>query len=258
MKDHRGPALALALVFVAICLVIGADTFVPGFDKNVAALKEWQDLAGAAIALLAALYGANYLLKQINQADRIDGERSRRAAAAARAVLPLSLNDMSEYTRAVIKAVTPLLGRVGRIRVPRANLGDLPVLPTAVVRDLQTFILTAPDEPGEQVAQIISELQVVATNAESVWRNLRTPRGDAVMADTIYVLVARAALIDARVSVLFPYARRETNETPRARPKDVASALNIAGVYPEVFKNVADFADRMTRRAPLTSPDDPD
>ena len=118
------------------------------------------------------------------------------------------------------------------------------------------FILTAPDEPGEQVAQIISELQVVATNADSAWRNLQAARGDAVMADTLLVLVARAALIDARVSVLFPYARRETPETPRVRPTDVATALNLAGLYPEVFTEVAGFAARMTGRAPLTLPDD--
>ena len=256
-RDHRGPALALGLVFIAICLLIGADALVPGFADRVSSLHRWQDLAGAAIALLAALYGANYLLSQIRQADRIEAERNRRAAAAARAVLPLSLNDISEYARAIITAVTPLLGRAGRIRMPRGGLSDLPALPTEVVRDLQAFILTAPDEPGEQVAQIISELQVLATNADSVWRNLRTPRGDAVMADTIQVIVARAALIDARVSVLFPYARREANDTPRVRPADVARALNISGLYPEVFTEVAGFAERLTGRAPLTSPDEP-
>lgn len=148
------------------------------------------------------------------------------------------------------------MGRAGRIRSPRGGLRDLPALPTEVVRDLQAFILTAPDEPGEQVAQIISELQVLATNADSVWRNLRTPRGDAVMADSILVLVARAALIDGRVSVLFPYARRETEETPRVHPDDVGAALNIAGVYPDVFTDVAGFADRLTRRAPLTRADE--
>lgn len=256
-KEHSGPALGIGLVFVSICLLIGADAFVPGFAARVASIHKWQDLAGAAIALLAAIYGANYVLSQIRQADRIEAERNRRAAAAARAVLPLSLNDISEYARAVIKAVTPLLGKVGKIRTPRGGLADLPVLPTEVVRDLQAFILTAPDEPGEQVAQIISELQVLATNADFAWRNLQTPRGQAVMADTLQVIVARAALIDARVSALFPYARRETNDTPRVRPKDAATALNLSGLYPEVFTEIAGFAERLTARAPLTAPDDP-
>lgn len=256
-REHLGPALGMGLVFVSICLLIGADAFVPGFAARVSSIHKWQDLAGAAIALLAALYGANYVLSQIRQADRIEAERNRRAAAAARAVLPLSLNDISEYARAVIKAVAPLLGRVGKIRPPRGALVDLPVLPTEVVRDLQAFILTAPDEPGEQVAQIISELQVLATNADAAWRNLRTPRSDAVMADTIKVILARAALIDARVSVLFPYARRETHDTPRVRSSDVATALNISGLYPEVFTDLAGFAERLTLRAPLTSPDEP-
>lgn len=256
-REHLGPALGMGIVFVSICLLIGADAFVPGFAARVSSIHKWQDLAGAAIALLAALYAANYVLSQIRQADRIEAERNRRAAAAARAVLPLSLNDISEYARAGSKAVSPLLRRVGRTRPPRAGLVDLPVLPTEVVRDLQAFILTAPDEPGEQVAQIISELQVLATNADAAWRNLRTPRGDTVMAETIKVIIARAALIDARVSILFPYARRETDDTPRVRPTDVATALNISGLYPEVFTDVAGFAERLTLRAPLTSLDQP-
>lgn len=77
------------------------------------------------------------------------------------------------------------------------------------------------------------------------------------MADTIKVILARAALIDARVSVLFPYARRETHDTPRVRSSDVATALNISGLYPEVFTDLAGFAERLTLRAPLTSPDEP-
>lgn len=42
-----------------------------------------------------------------------------------------------------------------------------------------------------------------------------------------------------------------------AKTADVARALNIAELYPEVSTEVAGLAKRLTGRAPLTSPDEP-
>lgn len=50
-KKLLGPQLGIGAVFVAICVLIGADAFVPGFAAQVSSLREWQDLAGAGVAL---------------------------------------------------------------------------------------------------------------------------------------------------------------------------------------------------------------
>ncbi len=75
------------------------------------------------------------------------------------------------------------------------------------------------------------------------------------MADNVHALIARAALIDARVSVLFPYARRETEETPRAGVEDLRTALNIARLYPDAYPELARTASLLLRRAPLAVSD---
>jgi hypothetical protein len=87
-------------------------------------LYDWQTLIAGLIALVGAYWAVSGIGLQIAQADELEELRRVRAEAAAKAVLPLSLSELSKYCRECIQLVDRYIkGGAELPKVPH----DLPV-----------------------------------------------------------------------------------------------------------------------------------
>ncbi len=246
-KAHLGPKVGMAGVFVMICVVIAADGLKLAPRPFFTALKEWQDLIGGALSILAAVFAGNLVLSQLQQADLFEDERTRRAAVAARAVMPLSLSALAAHAHDVGETVLGLIGPTPRPKRPKGGVPAFPAPPAGVIADLQAFILAGPPEIGDEIAKAISDLQVLHAQASGVWTKLEEPgRITGVTRLDLEELVARAAAIYARVATLFPYARREAEDFRPVAEEDVLSALKLIYAFPDVYPNIAKRAVGLT------------
>ncbi len=112
------PAIAAASAVVLLFLVLLVLIW---FHSN--AVQEWQILIAGMIALTAAFVGGAYITEQIralnSQVNRqfeasqnLENERRLRKFAAARAVLPLTLSNLCEYSSRCGAALKTMLGHL--------------------------------------------------------------------------------------------------------------------------------------------------
>ncbi|MNY20122.1 hypothetical protein D3C86_1535890 [compost metagenome] len=159
---------------------------------------------------------------RLKVAADLDQRNCERDLLAARSVMPLSLTILNRYSGAVAVAADQVLSstRATRIRRRADQMPSLPDVPDAILGDLQNFIRVASPEIASNVADLLSDLQLLAARADGVWSRTVKGGGEIVMRDNYIDLVARAAILHARTSALFSYARREAKD-----PETVSSEL---------------------------------
>ncbi|WP_341018527.1 hypothetical protein [Brevundimonas diminuta] len=230
---------------------------------------EWQSLIGGILATVAALFAGRVITLQIARAETIEQARleanrlvdernTNRALMSARSVMPLTLNVLVDYTTAIAKAAIAVLDRSSdeRIELTTEEMPELPVTPRAIIADLQAFIMAAPDAIGSNVADILSDLQLLSANSESTWeRTTSEEQGEIVVKSNYEALVGRAAVLHARLASLYPYARRETEQAPGTPVEaKVATALQLWKIFPEIYPRchatAADYLKKATSPAP--------
>jgi hypothetical protein len=249
-KEHLAPKIGIGGVFVAVFVVIAADGLKLEPRAFFETLRDWQDLVGGALSLLAAIFAGNFVLSQIQQVDGIEAERRQRAAVSARAVMPLSLGVLASHAHNAGVTALGLIGNTPRPRRPKTGFPPFPPPPAGVIPDLQAFVLAGPVDIGDEIAKAISDLQVLHAQAEGVWARLQEPgRLTGVQRKDLEELVARAAAIYARVSNLFPYARREVEGFGPISEKDVENALQLMYAFPDVYPDIARRAVRLALEA---------
>lgn len=90
-------------------------------------LFEWQGLEGGGLAILAALFGAKYLRRQIRQAQQHRQDDIDRRHIAAKLTMPLALSGVVEATQKIANEIASELetyGPEGFDRTLEAILGD--------------------------------------------------------------------------------------------------------------------------------------
>lgn len=250
-KRLRDPAFGLMIFAMAPILIVASDillTYPDDFNGKqvLAKLIGWQTLLAGTLAIMASVFTARAVVVQTasaEQAERLrhkaaedlDRRNGERDLLAARSVMPLALSVLYEYVTELAEAADQVLKstRSPRVRRTAAAMPPLPAMPASVIGDLQSFIRAADVEDGRAVADLLSDLQLLAANAQGIWA--RTPKGGGtiVMRDNYEALIGRAAVQHARLSGLFPYARREVDHPLPPTERSVREALNLWFVVPD-------------------------
>lgn len=190
-------------------------------------LKEYQELVVGVLSLIGAAAAVLAVMRQIQHAQEMENERLRRRNYAARAALPHALSSLCTYVdiccaelTAVLRGGLPPNDEQG-VHLPR----DLraPVIPTDVIIALKECIEFGPHDVQQQLAHLISLLQVQIARISAPGEFIQ---GRVVAANCYYSLLGDAFEIRACVDKLYPYARREV-EHATERP-DIGGVIHAA------------------------------
>lgn len=266
-KRLQDPALGMQIFAIVPIIIVATDivttypddfTWAQLFQK----LTGWQTLLAGTLAILASVFAARAVVVQTASAELAEQKRldmaaaekelaTTRALVAARSVMPMSLNALAEYAEAVAEASMTVLDRSPgrRVRLTADRMPPLPHAPSETVPSLQAFILAAPMEMGPYVADLLSDVQILSASVSSVWRRTLGDEGQIVFQDNYRDLIARAAVLHARIAELYPFARRDTEVVPSMpRHEDVHTALRLWRVFRETEGDIYDRADLFFRR----------
>lgn len=214
----------------------------------------WQSLLGATFTLLAAVYGAWFVLRQIRQVDHQERDRKDRRRRSQRATMPLVMSETCEFAEQSMERLTkalPIAQRYGRITADRLML-RAPKLSPAVVKEITAMIEAADGSEGDAYIELLGELQVHLARWRSFEADLKARRNPRIPRD-IEVEIVDAGEIYARASNLLavsrPVQRRE--ETAMSR----RGALLLLGLHDDLYAAAVTYAENMDARAPLNLPD---
>jgi hypothetical protein len=207
----------------------------PTWRHLITLLFLWQTQTGAAFALAAALIGAGVILHQTQANRRQEEEQRERRATALRAVLPLTLSELSDYAAVCASRLAQLLelGRAGPEQ-PRGLLREsseaafrdrarslkLPSIPTGLVGQLTELIEATKPAHIKPFVILIRRLQIQHARGRNIQKQANDK--DGLLPLTIDLRtnlvggVIDAAEVFVRCSELFPYARGETSAPPTA------------------------------------------
>lgn len=268
-KRMNQPVLGM-LVFTVLPFVIIAMDYGIKHPKNgtmadlMTVINGWQGLVAGIFALLAAVFTARAVVMQISSAEMaeqtrleearaLDERNTARALMAARSVMPLTLNVLTDYANAVAKASITVLDRSTgrRVRLTVDRMPPLPLAPSETIPSLQAFILAAPVEMGPYVADLLSDLQLLSANASSAWsRTIASDEGHIVHQNNFEALIGRSAVLYARISGLYAFARRETDVVPDQPLKaNIDTALRLWLVAPDAYPRYVEAAESYFRKA---------
>lgn len=201
----------------------------------------WLSANKDQLAVIVALVGLPILLIQITQGARQERKRLERRRIAATATLPLTLSSLSQYARAMMRALAVLETWFEKRDRSAAPIFDGPEVPQDALAAVEQMIEAAPNKRvARQLAAIVSDIQVISARTNG----LRSGDASELLANGMsnrdnIVLVGD---IHARVEDLFDYAR-SYSEQPDPPADRVQSALNIVGIredrYPQVHERLA-------------------
>ena len=239
-------ASAVVLLFLVLLVLIW-------FHSN--AVQEWQILIAGMVALAAAFVGGAYITEQIralnSQVSRqfeasqnLENERRLRKFAAARAVLPLSLNNLCEYASRCGAALKTMLGHQLDEKIPNEiEIPDLPTLPKDAIDELRNVVEFGDEQISGAAATLIGEIHYKTARLKNLWQEYRAPGHHVTPVSNVESQVLDMALIYARGIALFDYARGETEEVPGdPRQHDVVAALNQIGFLKAEYQRIHNAA----------------
>lgn len=219
------------------------------------AVQEWQILIAGMVALAAAFVGGAYITEQIralnSQVNRqfeasqnLENERRQRKFAAARAVLPLTLNNLCEYASRCGAALKKMLDHQLDEKIPNdIEIPDLPTLPKDVIDELRNVVEFGDEQISKAAATLIREIHYKTAGLKNLWQEYRAPGHHVTPVSNVEGQVLDMALIYARGIALFDYARGETEDVPGdPRQHDVVAALNQIGFLKAEYQRIHDAA----------------
>lgn len=186
------------------------------WSESILWLQDWQTLAGALLALLAALLHAWMVQRQIRSGERLAAEHRKRRAEACRAALPLSLAAIGRYC----EEWAPILSdcyktlRTQADSIPTAT-STVPRLPSEVVTELRHLIEHSDSHPSRAAVSLLSHLQIVDSRLKTLVlgrHSFRTRHHVFTLWHATDAILHLAAL-HAETSELFNYARFGTLTT---------------------------------------------
>jgi hypothetical protein len=207
-------------------------------------------LAAGLLALLAALIGAYLLHKQTVQARLHEDERRRRRHEAVRATLPFALSQVSEYAEQVARCVEPLVNSTDESVDFHARKSlKLPNLPDEVLKHLTDAIEASPSARARStMADMIRDLQILQSRSRSF---LRDEPSMIVVRANVENLIALCAEVYAGTSILFGYARRQTECVKLSDfDNEARTALKLFGLFEEIHGRSFEALERALKNRP--------
>jgi hypothetical protein len=186
---------------------------------------DWQTLIAGFLALVGAGWTVRGLRAQIRQTHQLAEDRRRHEELAARAVVPLSVSDMSRYSRDCIQLLTiyvtgerPIVP--ADLEVPSASSDSI-----GAFRDCARF---ADPKVAMQIHTLLSAVQVQQARLRSL---IRKSRGKQMSLSKGVDAIIDAAEVHAKSDDLFSYAR-DADAVPRRTPvSQLRTALRNSGFW---------------------------
>jgi hypothetical protein len=247
MQSRFSPMGFAAIYAFAVPLILGVIALLHPLRRyGLGWLSDWQTLVTGALAILAAVVGGAFVFGQTRESRRQADEALAREHFAARAVLPLALSAIVDYAEAVVSSLTttPTYSSYRAVVVPSAPYVP-PDFDTASIMVLRDVIESASPEIGDRVATLLARVQVLAARLRALAANLLPSSRAVGLEHNAVDYTIDAAVIFARASALFRYARRETDDAPDQipSPTELTTALNLLGfdaaTTPALFERVA-------------------
>ncbi len=177
-------------------------------------LYDWQTL----ITGLAAFGAAVLTVRVMSRQARDESDRKKRAA---RAMMPATLAGVQDYCVASIrwlKQARPIADQIMAQSV-RSALNPLPALHEATVNSLRDCVEHLDVGPSTFVSELLSKMQVQQSRMSGLFdymknNNLDDPVRTSLKRE-VDQYIADSVGISAYALALLPYARRETEGTPK-------------------------------------------
>lgn len=243
-----------AVVFWVVWTLYGLFVAIPYVELALGwqRLLDWvyahENLASGLLALAAALIGAYLIHRQISQSDRIEQRRIGSKREAVRAVLPLALSTMTNYAEASGRAAFALLDQcVGR-SLPTSGvvLPDVPLPPVEALATLKELVEYLDPSEVRPIALLIADIQVQSARLQDAIAS--SPGGSRIVLQTnLEECALDAAIVYARTTRLFEFARGATNEVPQRIAWE--AVMNALYFFEVALDDDNDIIETILRRA---------
>jgi len=224
---------------------------------------QWETLLTGIAAVIAAGLTIVKLSQQINQTEQLAADHRRRRARAARAMLPLALSEIGEYsTDCIIGSYALRLcfqddGTFDWSRVDTTLAAwPIPRLPENVLPVLKECIEFCDDSPAESLAVLVRHFQVQNLRLAQDISWLRRNDGvHSISLTDIELRMLDAAELYARAGLLLPFARGEAVEVSEVGRHQIDNALSFASCFTNVGE-IDELVDRwqFARDHPMPKP----
>ncbi len=256
MRTFCGPSTLAHWVIRCGVLVVAASvttTVVFGCAQIIATAEKWQTLIAGVLAIAAAGVGGWFVYQQTLQQDAHERERCRGRFAAARAMLPLTLTSICEYSVSCGMQVKGVMDAwQSQQQFPHGYAFDIPSVPVEITDNLRLFIAASDDIVGQYAARIIVMMQIQAARCRDLARELRWsgPTRMIYARHSLARLAADFAELCVVSEAFSPFARKRSETPPADQPFTglrLTVALESFGLDPnahqEAFVAADDSAD---------------
>jgi hypothetical protein len=196
----------------------------PGFFSN------WQTLIAGLLALIGAGWTVRNIRRQIEQTDDLERKRQQRDERAARAALPLALNELTQYCDDCIRLLVRYVpAKRGESEIVEPTL-SAPAVPDGIISTFQAIARNEDTGIANEVAGVLSRLQIQSARLRGlVLRSIAEGRGRMSFQEGCYCIFD-AADLHAHANRLFGYPRDLDGLRKFATEAELKSALRSAGI----------------------------
>lgn len=210
-------------------------------------LKDYQELLAGGMALVGAAAAVIAVMRQINHAQEVEDDRRYRSMLSARTVMPQALSVLCAYAKECGAGLREVVNdsppeedhRWGDLHDRR--FPSLPESPIPVLRECAQF---GDKDLQLSIAKLAQTMQVQAARL-----NPLDIQGEGFAAKAyFYDLIDDALEVYVRASMLFYYARMETEKAPtKPMLSDMRNAAKICGFE---LRDWAELEALLIRRYP--------
>jgi hypothetical protein len=181
------------------------------------------------LALLGAWWTVRGIRGQIAQTAQLEKARHLREERAARAVLPMALSELAQYSMDCIRLLEPHVPSSGASPQIPPDM-TAPRIPDAILEPMQACARFADPTVADQIQHLLGWLQIQHSRLEDLIQRARQrPSREMWVVEGVGAIMD-AAELHAGCSGLFPYARGSTPDPDLTFEKKLQTALLFAGI----------------------------
>lgn len=209
------------------------------YDNNFACPEYWlnryQTLIGALIALATAVWGIAALY-------RIEDNKWQSKRAAARAVLPLNLSALSEYAETCAPLLDELLDKCVGNSLPKVvAIPEFPTVPIEAVLGLKEMVEFSYTSERRFISALLARIQIQRSRINGMkLDHLRL--GHTLTDSNLMAYISDSALIHARASALYDFARWKVEQMPSdITIEEVQSGIHGLGLFDISYDRIVTY-----------------
>jgi hypothetical protein len=231
-KDS-GPPYFVALYSLFTPIVLGLAVT----DMNIMTfIDEHETLVTGLITIAAAAAGAWAVLNQTNEEKKRAKEQETKRHKATRAVMPLALSQIIEFTQAMAQELDRIydaveinesLKKLNQHNLQKQITYNFPILDASVLSNLKEMIEFSENDLGDYVAKLVTIYQINTARLKSLEKYIQPNSFSVLPLDNITNQMHHTAEIHSIAANLFDYARLITKTISFDGPNqdDMRSAL---------------------------------